>query len=433
LSLSPSLHRAFERACARIRRDRLAEILAMLIDTPSPTGEEGPLAHRIAAHLNDLGIEASEQPVRGHQSNAVGRLGRSGEGCSLLLYSPIDTVTSNDADEDLPWAGEVLRADMRAKAWREGDILYGLGAQNPKGHAACILMAAEALACAEAPLAAPLHLGFGAGGMPTDGRPGQAGDTGHGAGCAHMLAAAPLPDFAIIAKTGWAVSWEEVGLAWYEVCVRGTHSYVGSRHLLPYVNAIEQTGRVVHALEQWFPVWAEQNRSGLVAPQGVVSFIEGGAQRTPAFTPASCRIHLDLRLSPRTAPDEADTAIGSLLGQFAASEGIDLSWRRLLAIPGTSTSQDNWIIRSTIEGWEELEGKAHAPIPGLSGATDANILRAHGVPTARIGLPKAPLDKPDFQLGMNAAWLPHMEQLTRLLIRSALATCNRPMDGVEHG
>ncbi|MBV2149825.1 peptidase dimerization domain-containing protein [Sphingobium sp. AS12] len=433
MSLPPALRRSFEQACSHISRDRLAETLTMLVDTPSPTGGEAPLARRIAAHLADLGIEAHEQRIQVDQSNAVGWLGESGGGASLLLYSPIDTVTSNDAAEDLPWAGETLRTDMRAKAWREGDTLFGLGAQNPKGHAACILMAAEALARAKAPLAGQLRLGFGAGGMPTDSRQGKVPDTGHGVGCAHMLAASPLPDFAIIAKTGWAVSWEEVGLAWYEVRVRGTHSYVGSRHLLPYANAIEHMGRVVRSLEQWFPIWAEQNRSGLVAPQGVVSFIEGGTARTAAFTPAECRIRLDLRLSPRTTPDEADEAIGQILEELAASEGIDLCWRRLLAIPGTSTREGDWIIRSTIAGWEEIEGRAHTATPGLSGATDANILRAHGVPTARIGLPKAPLDDPDFQLGMNAAYLPHMERLTRLLVHSALVTCNRPPDGEKGG
>ncbi|WP_220475630.1 peptidase dimerization domain-containing protein [Sphingobium terrigena] len=405
----------------------------MLVDTPSPTGGEAPLARRIAAHLGGLGIEACEQRLQAEQSNAVGWLGGSGGGASLLLYSPIDTVTSNDAEEDLPWAGNALRADMRANAWRENDTLFGLGAQNPKGHAACIVMAAEALVRAKAPLAGQLRLGFGAGGMPTDSRSSKVKDTGHGVGCAHMLAAGPRPDYAIIAKTGWAVSWEEVGLAWYEVRVRGTHTYVGSRHLLPYANAIDHMGRVVRALEQWFPLWTERNRSGLVAPQGVVSFIEGGASRTAAFTPAECRIRFDLRLNPRTIPAEADEAIGLFLDELSASDSVDLSWRRLLAIPGTSTPEDNWIIRSTIAGWEELEGGVHTAIPGLSGATDANILRAHGVPTARVGLPKAPLDDLDFQLGMNAAYLPHMERLTRLLVHSALATCNRPSDGGRDG
>jgi len=397
----------------------------MLVDVPSPTGEEGPLARQIAQWLTQRGIDADEQPITDQQSNAVGWLGGAGQGPSLLLYAPIDTVTSNAPAEDLPWAGE-WRPDMRAQAWRKGDFVFGLGAQNPKGHAACILVAAQALVAAGAPLAGQLRLGFGAGGMPTDSRPGMPGGAGHGAGCAHMLAAEPLPDYAVIAKTGWFVSWEEVGLAWYEVRVRGTHTYVGSRHLLPYVNAIGQAARLVERLEAWFPDWAEQNRDGLVRPQGVVAFIEGGTERTAAFTPAECRIRFDLRLSPRTSPQAADQAVDALLRGLKAELGIDMDWRRTIGIPGTTTAPDNWIVRAAIESWEALENRPHQPILGLSGATDANILRAGGVPTARVGLPKAPLDGLDFQLGMNAAHLPDMVRLTRLLVRTAIATCNRP-------
>jgi succinyl-diaminopimelate desuccinylase len=430
--LDSSLERACARAFERVRQDRLAEALARIIDIPSPTGEEGPLAREIVSLLRQCGVAAKEQVVQGAQSNAVGVLRGTGNGHSLLLYSPIDTVTSNDSSEDLPWAGQTLRRDMTARSWREGDTVFGLGAQNPKAHAACILVAAEALAATEAPLRGDLLVGFGAGGMPTDSRPGQPPDTGHGVGCAHMLRSTPRPDYAIIAKTGWFVSWEEVGLAWYEVRVRGTHTYVGSRHLLPYVNAIRQAARVVERLEAWFPTWAEAHRDGLVAPQGVVSFIEAGTERTAAFTPAECRVRFDLRLSPRTAPEAADQAVERLLRELATDFEIDLTWRRLVAIPGTTTSPDNWIIRSSIESWEALSGMSHEPILGLSGATDANILRRHGIPTARVGLPKAPIAGLDFQLGMNAAHLAHMEQLTKFLIRTALITCNRDR-GAQNG
>src|SRR3546814_8057922 len=96
-----------------------------------------------------------------------------------------------------------------------------------------------------------------------------------------MLRQGPKPDYAVIAKSGWSVSCDEVVLAWYEVNVAGAHSYVGSRHLLPYSNAIANAGKVVADLEEWFPIWTETHRSGLVAPQGVVSFIESGWRRMP--------------------------------------------------------------------------------------------------------------------------------------------------------
>ena len=59
----------------------------------------------------------------------------------------------------------------------------------------------------------------------------------------------------------------------------------------------------------------------------------------------------------------------------------------ILAIPGTATPQDNWIVRAAVAAWEEMEGRPHEPIIANSGATDANILRARGLSTARSAWP----------------------------------------------
>jgi hypothetical protein len=61
----------------------------------------------------------------------------------------------------------------------------------------------------------------------------------------------------------------------------------------------------------------------------------------------------------------------------------------------------------------------------MSGATDANILRGRGVPTARVGMPKVPdLAIPgDFALGMNVVDVAEMERLTRVLVQVAVDLC----------
>lgn len=410
-------------ATALATPERLAELLRMLVDTPSPTGDEGPLARSIVERLGKAGIQAEEQALDSRQSNALATLPGTGGGPSLMLYSPIDTVTSNDEAEDLPWANARMRRDMRAKSWMEGGILYGLGAQNPKGHAACVLAAGEALRKSGVQLAGDLHLGFGAGGMPTNARPTARQDSGHGVGCARMLRERVMPDMAVIAKSGWSVSWEEVGLAWFLIRVFGTHTYVGSRHLLPYRNAIADAARLVERLEGWFPIWTERHRSGLVAPQGVVSHIEGGWSRTPAFTPAECRLQIDLRVSPRSSKGEVESQFGKFMEQAKRKLALDCGWRNTIFIPGARTSPEHPIIQACIRAWEALEGETHQAVAGLSGATDANILRMAGVPTARVGLPKASLPDIDFQLGMNAASLADMKRLTHCLIRVAVEIC----------
>jgi succinyl-diaminopimelate desuccinylase len=417
--------------------DRLRDICAQMVSISSPTGEERVLAEWLASELQRMGLDGRTQVLSPHSANVHGRYPTAstiGAAASLLLYAPIDTVTSGDPDEDLPWIGPHFRADHAASARTPGELVVGLGAQNPKGHGACIVAAAEALRRAEVPLNGDLLVGFGAGGMPTNRRRADLID-GHGVGCAALVKEL-RPDAAVIAKTGWAVSWAEVGVTWFDVQVHGTHSYVGSRHLLPYRSAIGDAAHIVAGLEKWFHMWTDQYKDELVAPQGAIGAIEGGWSRMPSFPPAMCRFFVDIRLSPRTSPDDAAKAFGEEVDRLAKEIGATVTWTQTVAIPGSMTDQTEPVIVSSIRSWETLTGRAHAPMRKLSGATDANILRAMDVPTARVGLPKVTPDslavafgatygtvdvpKDDFELGMNAVDVRDMVQLTKLLIRIAI-------------
>ncbi|MER6954289.1 deacylase [Streptomyces sp. NPDC000618] len=424
-----------EEAWRHVTGDRLRELIIGLVDIPSPTGDEGPLAAHIADTLAISGCRTEVQPLDDRQANAWARLEGDGTGPDLMLYAPIDTLTVGEESEDLPWIGPELRDDMRPQATVYDDLVVGLGASNPKGHAACVMMAAEAIGLAGVPLTGDLVAAFGAGGMPTNARPvGVRRNTGQGVGCSFLLEQGVWTDYAVIAKPGWTVSWDEVGLVWFEVTVRGTHTYVGSRHRLPYDNAIARAGEVTRYLEEWFVEYAERHTSGTVAPQGIVSSVHGGWPRTAAVTPASCTLMVDLRIGPDTTPMRAKreflAAIDTIRGKLP---GLDVSAEMAVAIPGTRTDPESWICRSATAGWAAFEGREHEVIRGNSGATDANILRNRGIPTVRVGMPKV-VEAPfgiDFARGMNTVSVRAMEKLTRHLIRTAVDTVTRTRAELE--
>lgn len=235
-----------EDASEHISAARLREIVSDLVDIPSPTGSEGPLAEHIAHVLRHSGVTAVAQPLDDRQANAWGRIHGSGSGPDLMLYAPIDTFSTGDPAQDLPAIGREWRSYMLPHAEVIDDLVTGLGASNPKGHVACVMAAAEAISAAGIPLTGDLVVALGVGGMPTNSLPGSVRrNTGQGVGCSFLLEQGVWTDFALIAKPGWSVSWEEVGLAWFEVTVYGTHTYVGSRHRLPYRNAIADAGQVI--------------------------------------------------------------------------------------------------------------------------------------------------------------------------------------------
>lgn len=433
-------------ALSRITTDRLRELVVAMTAIPSPTGDEAPLAGYVIDQLADHHIEARLQPLDDRQANAIGRIRGTGTGTApvLLLYAPLDTLTTGTPD-DVPGIGPVLRPDMRAAPAVSGDpptggLVTGLGAGNPKGHAACVVAAAEAiadtLAATGATLAGELVVGLGAGGMPTN-SPVTPGDTRHhtgqGAGCSFLLEQGIWPDAAVVAKPGWTVSWEEVGLAWFDVTVRGSHTYVGSRHKLPYRSAIADAGLVAQLAEAWFEDYAARHTDGLVSPQGVVGAIEGGWSRMPAVTPAAVTLRIDLRLSPRTSPAQARREfLGFLDTVRAAHPEIDVEADLVLAIPGGSTDRGHWIARRARTAWESVEGTPHRDVAGMSGATDATILRSRGIPTVRVGMPKVPgAPSADFQLGMNTVDVAEMARLTRCLVTLAMDVCTRPLAEIE--
>ena len=403
-----------------ISEDSLKQTLTDMVNIASPTGEEAHLAEYLSSKLTIYGVAAQTQKIDGTQSNAFGKTTGHGSEKNLMLYAPIDTVTSNSTAEDTPWIGPELRDDMRAKAYIKDDHIFGLGAHNPKGHGTCILETARVLQELNIDLPGDLYFGFGAGGMPTHGRAGFPHNSGHGSGCAKLLASLPKIDSAIIAKSGTSVTWEEVGFIWLEVTVAGKHNYVGARHLMPYDNPIANASKLILKLEDWFEDYSERHASDLCRPQGHIAHIESGWKRMPSFTPEAAQFLIDLRFTPQQNADDVEAELVSAIQSFADELGLSLSTKRVQTIDGSHTSPKTAIIKSTIQVWERLKGRPHEAFTVMSGATDANILRQHGIPTARIGLAKAKLPNVDFALGMNCVALSELRHLTKFLTLSVL-------------
>lgn len=418
-------------ALAAIDADALRRLTLEMTTIPSPTGAERELAEYLVARLGAAGFEAVYQRIDDEQGNATARYRGNGTGPSLMLFAPIDTHLAGNLADDGPWAGlGPERTDLRTAAYADDGAVVGLGAENPKGHAACVVAAAEAVRRAGVPLTGDLMVGLAAGGMPVNASPLARitrANVGQGNGASFMLEQGFRPDFAVIAKPGRSVAYEEVGLCWFKLTVGGTFDYAGRGRHATHRNPIVDASRVITALEAWFPTYTQRNTNGAVAPQGSIGAIRGGWPEKPAFIPAACHLYLDMRISPRSDPTDVHRQLEAALDDIrAANPGLDVRSEMILAIPGGSTAPESWIVRSAIHGWESVAGRAHEVQLGTSGATDANILRGRGVPTARIGIPPgAPLDRFKNVFSMGAVSVDALVALTRMLVTIAIDTCTR--------
>ncbi len=412
---SADQERWYNDACARLDSERLKRLLLQLIDIPSPTGGERRASEFIAEYMSlRLGGRAFYQPINEETGNAVGEIRGRGGGATLLLYAPIDTHLEGNPDQDLPWAGPKLRADMIPKSYAEGEMVFGLGAANPKCMVATLAEIAIALHEAGVPLLGDLAIGFAGGGMPVNVAARR--NYGMSDGVYHLLTRGVAPDFAIIMKPVWRVYAEEPGMCWFKVAVRGTLGYAGIPRGTPGYRDSEYTAR---------------NTSGEIAPEGHIAAVRAGWPERPAFPSATTEIFLDIRCNPRTSPGEVKAQFAEAMRMIhGRNPEIEFDWEMFGACPGGATDVNNWIIQSTRRGWERVQQRAHGEPPKLGGQTDGALIRRLGIPCARIGFPWPPHNCPEeFKQGlggMGVAWIPDMIKSGRAIMYAVIDTLTRP-------
>jgi succinyl-diaminopimelate desuccinylase len=89
-------------------------------------------------------------------------------------------------------------------------------------------------------------------------------------------------------------------------------------------------------------------------------------------------------------------------------------------------------VRSCTRAWEAVEGRKHEPFRQTSGQTEAVILRRHGIPTARVGLPAQMSpggERTKHTMGMTKVG--GMLKLAEVLSRTLIDTCTRNLEEVR--
>ncbi len=126
-------------------RDALIQFAQRLVQTPSPSTQEGAVAALVAEEMRCLGYDAVHTDAMG---NVIGRVGPEG-GKRLLFDAHMDTVgVENPARwEHPPFGGEVVNG-----------ILYGRGAADMKGALAAMVHAGGLLARRGAALRGALYV-----------------------------------------------------------------------------------------------------------------------------------------------------------------------------------------------------------------------------------------------------------------------------------
>ncbi len=317
-----------ERTFAEGLKDRAAQHLSDLIafDTVSRNGNR-PLIDHMVAYLGELGARITILPDEtGAKANLIAAFGP--ETVAGVVWSGHTDVVPADEPE---WISNPFMAEVR-----DGK-LYGRGACDMKGFAACAMAVAPDLAAAR--LSRPVYLCFS--------YDEEVGCLGAPAIAQHLAALPVPPEFAIIGEPSMMklVTGQKGKIA-MRAQVTGTsgHSSFAPKH----VNAIEYAAQAIAKI-------AERGRryevegpfdADFTVPHATMlaTMIEGGVATN--VTPESCGFTFELRSISEMDPDtdmakllaEIETEVGAPMAEKVAGTGI--TFERIFAYPAMGEARN---------------------------------------------------------------------------------------------
>ena len=103
-------------------------------------------------------------------------------------------------------------------------------------------------------------------------------------------------DYCIITKPGYQVLWEEPGILWIKLSLRGVVGYVATQG--KYKRPIDEITVVIEELNQCYEANEESHSDGQVLTPAHIGAIEGGWPYKPDFSPSVCNLYIDIRVHP---------------------------------------------------------------------------------------------------------------------------------------
>lgn len=315
------------------------ELLCDLVRVPSPSGDEGAAAELLAERLRGVGLAPTI--VGRNVWCAVG----PDWGPTIMLCSHLDTVPVGEG-----WTRPPLEAA------REGERIYGRGANDAKG-------------CLAAMAAALVRLGA----TGTRARVVLAAvsdeETGGLDGLPALLPHLGTLDAAVIGEpTGLVPVCAQKGLLALDATARGRQAHAARPE--EGDNAIAAAARAIAALDAFeFDARSE----ALGPPTAQVTMVRAGERRN--VIPGSCWFALDVRTTPEYDTAELVQLIGRVLGPEVQ-----------LAVKGAgaraqSTPREHPVIRAAVAA----TGAAAVGSPTVS-----DWARLDGVPAVKLGPGESP-------------------------------------------
>jgi succinyl-diaminopimelate desuccinylase len=343
--------------------DRLLELATEMVAIPSVTGNEQRLADWTAAFLSELGFRHLHRlPVPESGDSIVAEYGAT-HGPAVMLNFHLDTFPVCEG-----WTRDPLRP------WRDGDRLYGLGAHDMKGGAACLLGAVEAIVRSGVELSGRLIVSA-------------TSDEENWSRGAHALIRSGALDGCVACLVP-----EPSNAGTLTIGQRGRHvfrlSFTGQAAHAAFgggINAVTDAARVAARLAEPGTVdLGYDQRFDMTGSLCVIGLHGGG---TLILVPEQAELFIDRHILPGETAEGAAAQIRAVVESCGIEGRYELSWDdRPTPAPGSFVvDPESTLVRTVREHLEREQGRAVRLVLGRSVA-DTSHFAVHGtVPTLICG------------------------------------------------
>jgi acetylornithine deacetylase len=366
----------------KVDRRSLVGTASDLVNIPSPTGEEEPVAQYLRAIFDQMGLEVMWQEVEDGRPNVVGLWPGTGGGRTLMFNGHMDTSYSGRE----PWLqGKGFRPEARV----DRDHVFGLGISNMKGALACYVEAVRALQDAGVRLRGDVLIAAVVGEIEKT----QWGEEfrgkeyrGYATGSRHLVAHGGVADMCILGEpTEQRIVLGHYGTLWLRLSTHGPFVHTAFSGGRLEQNSIVRMRGVLDAVLEWIPGW--QERTSYRDGPGVVNVgaVRGGFPWRLSRTPERTDLFLDVRVPPTMQMTEARAAVQELVRDLRnrfPDHGIESEI--YVTAPGAEIADDHPLVRAVDQAHSAVFGRP-AERDSVRWFSDASVLMRYGIDTVNYG------------------------------------------------
>ena len=360
--------------------ERCTELAVMLVDIPSLTGNEQPIAECVHRILGDMGADTYMQEFEPGRYNAIGRLRGRGDGATLLLNGHMD-IAFNGTEQYLPQA-----PGYKPKAVVRDGWIHGMGVHNMKSGCAAFLAAAEAIRKANVELRGDLLMAFVGGEIERHSINQYQGPSFRGGGCGtkHFVTNGGIADMAVVGEpTRMMLINEHVGSVAVRITTRGMPAPL--RVADHGSNAIKKMQVLIDEFDAYADDYGKRHAYKDAHATVHMHSIEGGwpfrCNRVPIF----CHVFLEYRLMPNQKVNEVPLDLGVLLGRVRKKRpDIQFETEFFVTLPPAQDCSKTAIANAMRAAHKTVTNTSAQEGFGLF-YSDASHLQAYGIPAVNYG------------------------------------------------